>query len=175
MFQKSHHKSQIINTNKLHFDNEEVQNLTLKTNKQLEYFNLPQILWCRASFKRLNIICCRVLDSGKCEFLLKHVCLEPGFPSCKKDASVRALLQLNHHRGINIQARSCLYARTWVRTHHFLLGLCPTPDWDLNYDPLSYFAYTSFPGWLRHVRSCNLQNISIYHHKFQGTLTHVYS
>ena len=47
------------------------------------------------------------------------------------------------------QARSCLYASTEVRTHHFPLGLWPTPNWGLNYDPLPYFAYTSFPGWLR--------------------------
>ena len=39
------------------------------------------------------------------------------------------------------QARSCLYASTRVRRHHFPLGLCPTPDWGLNYDPLPYFAY----------------------------------
>ena len=31
----------------------------------------------------------------------------------------------------------------------FSLGLCPTPNWGLNYDPLPYSAYTSFPGWLR--------------------------
>ena len=48
-----------------------------------------------------------------------------------------------------LQARSCLYACTRVRTHHFPLGLCPTPNWGLNYGPLPYFAYTSFPGWLR--------------------------
>ena len=42
------------------------------------------------------------------------------------------------------QARSCLYANTLVRTHHFPLGLCPTPD----YDPLPYLPYTSFPGCL---------------------------
>ena len=47
-------------------------------------------------------------------------------------------------------ARSCLYANfTRVRTHHFPLGLCPTPNWGLNYDPLPYSVYTSFPGWLR--------------------------
>ena len=50
---------------------------------------------------------------------------------------------------IPYQARSCLYASMQVGTHHFPLGLCPTPNWSLNYDSLPYFAYTSFPGWLR--------------------------
>ena len=55
---------------------------------------------------------------------------------------------------VTVQARSCLYACTRVRTHHFPLGLCPAPNWGLNYDPLPYFAYTSFPGWLRPCCVC---------------------
>ena len=38
--------------------------------------------------------------------------------------------------------------REWG-THHFPLGLFPTPNWGLNYDPLPYFACTLFQGWLR--------------------------
>ena len=54
------------------------------------------------------------------------------------------------------------------KSHHFPLGLCPTLNWGLNYDPLLYFAYTLFQSWLRPWLLCDRGKFSFEH----SELTH---